>query len=187
MASYTPFSFAEHMGQPVEYYLGKITRESVNRGALRMKTAAQTNLLAAVPSGRLRNAAKARGLGKQMRVFYRLYGHVNAFAIVATSGPVPIVERGTVAHMLTGKGAKTSGRGAKARRAHLSNARKTGYVTGLGTSPLLVSGSYEPGKLARYARHPGTKGTHPFGRAISATQGEAVQAIVKAIGAGDFV
>jgi len=169
MTAMTPDEFARYMNSPIEYELGKATRAGMTDAAQAVKAAVQSSIMSKAPNGLKTRKGGARG---KVSAFYNVYGHVNAFAIVAARGPLPLIENDTKPHIIAPSIGRAVGRGAKAANARTSAARRTGYLGGaLGRrTGLLVTGSYTPGGLATFARHPGTKGSRPFAKAVDAIE-----------------
>ena len=87
-------------------------------------------------------------------------------------------------HMITPLIGKAKGKGSGARNRAAKAARSSGYVAGLlgRQTGIFVRGSYSPGGLATFARHPGTQGSHVFERAAERQQDEMSAAIEAALG-----
>lgn len=166
----TPEEFALWCGRPLEYELGKATRAGMTQTAQAVKAAVQASISAKAPNGLKTRKGGARG---KVSAFYNVYGHVNAFAIVAARGPLPLIENDTPPHIIAVKVERARGKGAGRRNVIIRARRAEGSIEGLlgRRTGLLVTGSYSPGGLATFARHPGTRGSRPFAKAVDAVEG----------------
>jgi len=181
MSTMTPDEFARWCGTPIEYELGRATREGMTNAAQAVKAAVQSSISAKAPNGLKTRKGGARG---KVSAFYNVHGHVNAFAVVAARGPLPLIENDTKPHIIAPSIGRVAGRGAKAANARTRAARRTGYLGGaLGRrTGLLVTGTYTPGGLATFARHPGTRGSRPFAKAVDAVEGTIPAFIERSLG-----
>jgi len=176
MTAMTPEAFAVYMNSPIEYELGKATREGIEKSARFVQAAAQAGVDAKAPNGLRTGRRLKEGKRGKITTHLKAYGHVNAFAVVFVRGPIALIENDTPSHIIA---ARLGGKKQKFRKSQ----RKSRAVlvgpflqnTTAGRTPMFVTGSYTPGGLALFARHPGTKGQKPFARAV-----EAVEAVVPA-------
>jgi hypothetical protein len=177
----TPEQFAIYMQSPIEYELGRATRAGMTTAAQEMKSKVKSAVDAKAPNGL--KTRKGGGRGK-IGIYYEVYGHVNAFAVVASRGPLPLIENDTPPHMITPLIGKAKGRGSGARNRAAKAARSSGYVGGMlgRRTGIFVRGSYQPGGLATFARHPGTKGSRVFEKTAEGHDDAMSAAIEAALG-----
>ena len=170
MSVMTPEQFAAYMRNPIEYELGRAVRAGMTEAATAVKASANRSILSVAPRG-LRTRKK--GQRGKVSAFYNVYGHVNAFAVVAARGPLQIIEEATKAHIIAPSIGRATGRGGRARSASNKASRRTGYGLGqaLGRrTGLMVTGGYLAGSMPVFVRHPGTQGQHPFARGVDAAE-----------------
>lgn len=161
----TPAQFAAKMRE-LPTQVERATESAVSKAALRMTLAARASIAAASGGdSRLSGVGKS---GAKVGARYKIKrSQHNPSALVSAEGPLQLIERDTKAHGELPKGVgKAQGRTKAARYAAKQNLYDALFGSGgfAGTTPL--STPYGP----RYrVQHPGTRGKHPFERAIDHT------------------
>lgn len=127
-----------------------------------------------VPGRSLRSGAKSgRSTGKAMSVRLSSLKRIpeNPAVLITARGPWQVIERPTKAHMIMSKGLRRDiGRslvglgGARSKRSGSKGSRVL---------------SFGPGQVARYARHPGTRGMRTFELGARAGEKRGQAAFVK--------
>lgn len=161
--SRSPVGLAEKLGKAAALY-SKLDRVSVEAAAQTTKKTVQM-----IAPARLRNVGKN---GSKLDVGINIGNYDDgAQALVFAKGPWAIIEGNTKDHLIVPAGAKGLGRGRKSRHQNAGDLLGAGPTLrnlniGFGAGAVLKIGD----GFAAYARHPGTRGQHPWARGTTAAQ-----------------
>jgi hypothetical protein len=151
--------------------LAKTPHDVVSATARTYTNAVRQEIRSVAPTGRLRGVGRfnrGKRQGARVGVKYDVKdAGTRSTAIVQATGPLHLIERNTKAHTIPRTVTTKRLRTAAGRLSH--KRESTGRAVS-GRRVLYVGGRFVTGPI----RHPGTKGKHPFARAVKRVERQAV-------------
>lgn len=139
----------------------KATKDGIGKGALIVVTEQRRRIRAITGDGRLSGTRKNARVGVNYKVRDSAQG---TYARIQATGPMPLIERDTPAHKIPRRNARLR------RRVGSASRRKVVVIPGVG--------------VRASAKHPGTRGQHPFEKGWDAKRRDVPKVVMTEIRQG---